>query len=244
VTPATVLAIVALIAATSGTSIAGTQVVTRLVTGGQIKDGSIQLKDLSPAARRALKGNRGLRGLPGPAGAQGLQGLPGATGAAGAKGDKGDKGDPGEPGTSLFSATTIPSGVTIRGAWGGRYITAVAGNQQNSYLLSYSFPLRAPVKLRDSDVQFGASTAGPVGDADPACNGSVANPTAPAGKVCIYVNEGPNGTRSNVTLTGFKLSAAGVNTDADAYGFEIRMVDAGTVPGTLRAEGTWAYTAP
>ena len=77
-----------------------------------------------------------------------------------------------------------------------------------------------------------------------ACSGSVANPTAPPGKVCIYSNEGPNGTRSNATLTGFKLSAAGVNTDADSYGFEIRIVDAGIVPGTLRAEGTWAYTAP
>jgi hypothetical protein len=64
------------------------------------------------------------------------------------------------------------------------------------------------------------------------------------GKVCIYSNEGPNGTRSNSTLTGFKLSAAGVATDADAYGFEVRIVDAGGVPGTLRAEGTWAYTAP
>lgn len=100
------------------------------------------------------------------------------------------------------------------------------------------------MKLTDSNVQFGANTAGPVGDADPACTGSVANPTAPAGKVCIYVNEGPNGTRSNSTLTGFKLSAAGVNTDADRHGFMVRIVDAGTVPGTLRAEGTWAYTAP
>ena len=76
------------------------------------------------------------------------------------------------------------------------------------------------------------------------CNGSVADPTAPAGKVCLYSNEGPNGTRSNSTLTGFKLSAAGVNTDADDQGFTVRIVDAGTVPGTLRAEGTWAYTAP
>jgi hypothetical protein len=233
--PGTVLAIAALVLATSGTSIAGTQVVNRLITGRDIKDGSVQLRDLSPRARKALRGNRGL---------QGQAGTPGAQGVAGLKGDKGDKGETGQAGTSLFNAATIPSGTTIRGAWGGRYITAVAGNQQNSYLLTYGFPLRAPVKLRDSDVQFGANTAGPVGDADPACNGSVANPTAPPGKVCIYVNEGPNGTRSNSTLTGFKLSAAGVNTDADAYGFTVRIVDAGTVPGTLRAEGTWAYTAP
>ena len=144
----------------------------------------------------------------------------------------------------MFDGGTIPSGATISGAWGGRYITAVPGAQQNSYLLTYGFPLPAPVKLTDADVQFGANTAAPVGDADPACTGSVADPTAPAGKVCIYSNEGPNGTRSNSTLTGFKLSAAGVATDADDQGFAVRIVDAGGVPGTLRAEGTWAYTAP
>ena len=242
--PAMIVAIVAVIVAASASAVAAVQ-----ITGRQIKDGTVQFKDLSKSAREQLRA-RGGQGPQGPQGAQGAQGAKGDAGAAGDKGDpgiKGDpgtKGDPGADGASLFIAGTLPSGTTVRGAWGGRYITAVAGMQQNSYLLSYSFPLKAPQKLRDSDVQFGAGTAGPVGDADPACTGSVASPTAPAGKVCIYVNEGPNGTRSNVTLTGFKLSAAGVNTDADAYGFEVRMVDAGTVPGTLRAEGTWAYTAP
>ena len=89
-------------------------------------------------------------------------------------------------------------------------------------------------------MQFGAGTAGPVGDADPACTGSVAAPTAPAGMVCIYSSDG---ARDNSTLTGFKLSAAQANTDADAYGFSVRIVNVNT-PGTMRAEGTWAYTAP
>ena len=255
--PATVIAIGAVVIACTSSAVAATQ-----ITGGQIKNGSIELKDLNKNARKALRGAQGPQGPQGPAGPagpqgpagdrgaegpRGLQGLKGETGETGLKGDKGntgDKGDKGDDGTSLFNATTIPSGQTVRGAWGGRYLAAIAGNQQNNYLLSYSFPLKAPQKLRDSDVQFGANTAGPVGDADAACTGSVANPTAPPGKVCIYSNEGPNGTRSNSTLTGFKLSAAGVNTDADAYGFMVRLVDAGTVPGLVRAEGTWAYTAP
>lgn len=232
--PALIVSIVALIVACTGTAVA----VKSAITSAQIKDGTIKLKDLSPAARKAL-----LKDI-GPTGPAGPKGAAGAKGAAGSKGATGPTGATGASGASVFGGGSIPSGATIRGAWGGRYITAVEGMQQNSYLLSVSFPLPAPVALTDSNVQFGATTAGPVGDADPACNGSVANPTAPAGKVCIYVNEGPNGTRSNVTLTGFKLSAAGVNTEADRYGFEVRMVDAGTVPGTLRAEGTWAYTAP
>ena len=225
-TPSMIVSVIAVIIALSASAFAATQITSR-----QIKDGSIQLKDLSRKAKQRLR-------TPGPRGPKGDKG------DKGDKGNKGDQGDRGPAGASAFNTATIPSGVTIRGAWGGRYIAAVAGQQQNSYLLSYSFPAKAPQKLRDSDVQFGANTAGPVGDADPACTGSVADPTAPPGKVCIYSNEGPNGTRSNSTLTGFKLSAAGVKTDADAYGFEVRIVDAGTVPGTLRAEGTWAYTAP
>ena len=241
--PALVVSIAALVVACTGTAVA----VKSMVTSAQIKNGTIKLKDLSRAVRKALlndTGPTGPRGATGPTGPKGAKGATGAKGTTGAKGATGATGATGQAGASVFDGGSIPSGATITGAWGGRYITAVEGSQQNSYLLSVSFPLPAPVALTDAKVQFGASTAGPVGDADPACTGSVANPTAPAGKVCIYVNEGPNGTRSNVTLTGFKLSAAGVNTEADRYGFEVRMVDAGTVPGTLRAEGTWAYTAP
>jgi hypothetical protein len=232
--PALIVSIIALVVACTGTAVA----VQSKITSAQIKDGTIKLKDLSPAARKALLSDIG------PAGPQGATGATGAKGATGTKGATGATGATGQAGTSIFDGGSIPSGKTITGAWGGRYIASIAGMQQNSYLLSVSFPLPAPVALVDSNVQFGANTAGPVGDADPTCTGSVASPTAPSGKVCIYVNEGPNGTRSNSTLTGFKLSAAGVNTDADRYGFEVRMVDAGTVPGTVRAEGTWAYTAP
>ncbi|MCB8969982.1 MAG: hypothetical protein M9964_11830 [Solirubrobacterales bacterium] len=216
--PALLVSVVALVVACAGTALAG-----NLITGKDIKNGSIKPKDLSKAAKAALTGPQGPRGE---------QGAPGKDG------------EDGQDGQSAFGGGTIPSGTTITGAWGGRYIAAIAGTQENSYLLTYSFPLPAPVKLTDADVQFGANTAGPVGDADPACDGTLANPTAPAGKVCIYSNDGANGTRSNSTLTGFKLTAAGVATDADAYGFTVRMVDAGTVPGRVRAEGTWAYTAP
>jgi hypothetical protein len=48
------------------------------ITGKQIKNGSVQLKDLSPQARASLQGQQGPQGL------QGLQGPPGpSTGAAG-----------------------------------------------------------------------------------------------------------------------------------------------------------------
>ena len=49
----------------------------KLITGSQIKDGTIASKDLSSAAKRALKGSRGSTG---PQGATGATGAPGAAG--------------------------------------------------------------------------------------------------------------------------------------------------------------------
>ena len=64
---------------------AGTATAAKLITGKQIKDGSISAKDLSKAVRSQLA----KAGVPGPQGAQGLQGV---TGSPGPKGDKGDSG--------------------------------------------------------------------------------------------------------------------------------------------------------
>jgi hypothetical protein len=76
---AVVAAIVSAVVA-SATATAGTMA---LITGAQIKNGSVQLADLSPRAKRALRGQRGprgLRGFTGPPGAQGPAGAPGAPG--------------------------------------------------------------------------------------------------------------------------------------------------------------------
>ena len=75
---AIVAAIVSATAATATTAI--------VITGAQIKDGSIQAKDLSAKARRSLRGMRGPRGFVGAPGANGTQGAPGAAGAPGANG--------------------------------------------------------------------------------------------------------------------------------------------------------------
>lgn len=47
-----------------------------VVTSANIKNGTIQIVDMSANARQALKGRRGLSGPPGPAGPQGPQGRP------------------------------------------------------------------------------------------------------------------------------------------------------------------------
>ncbi len=52
----------------------GSATAARLITGKQIKNGSIQFGDLSKQAKKKLRGQRGLRGSQGAAGAQGAQG--------------------------------------------------------------------------------------------------------------------------------------------------------------------------
>ncbi|MDQ3769576.1 MAG: hypothetical protein M3370_08900, partial [Actinomycetota bacterium] len=155
------------------------------------------------------------------------------TGAPGPKGDKGD------PGTSVFTSS-IPSGATVAGAWGGRYIAPqLAGN--NSYLISTSFPVKSPVPLADSQVNAAPNAAAQ--DPDPSCTGSSDNPTAPAGKVCVYISRA-----NNAAVAGFRLTDPGTagSSPGDAYGFIVRILDAGSVgnTATTNAEGTWAYTAP
>jgi hypothetical protein len=59
---------------------------TIVVTSKNIKNGTIQMVDISAKAKRALKGRRGPRGL---AGAPGPVGPAGAAGAAGARGPSG-----------------------------------------------------------------------------------------------------------------------------------------------------------
>ncbi len=66
------VSIVALAVAMSGTAVAAT-----LITTAQIKDGTIRLTDINPAAIAKLKGEKG------PKGATGTNGAPGANGAPG-----------------------------------------------------------------------------------------------------------------------------------------------------------------
>jgi len=226
--PGTTLAFVALTAALSGTAIALPG--TNSVDSGDIKNKQVKRTDLANNAVTSSKVKDGsLRSKDFKAGQ-----LP-----AGPKGDKGDKGSPGVPGTSIFPSS-IPSGTTVAGGWGGRYIAPqLAGN--NTYLISTSFPVKAPAPLSDATVNVAPNAA--AGDPDPTCTGSSDNPTAPSGKVCIYISR-----TDNAGVTGFRLTNPGVSGSApgDAYGFIVRILDAGTVgpTATTNAEGTWAYTAP
>src|SRR4030088_2003636 len=87
------VALLALVMATTGSAVAAS-----LITSAQIKDGTIQTRDISKKAQAALKGNAGAAGAQGSQGPQGLKGDKGDKGGAGPKGDKGDAGAKGDTG--------------------------------------------------------------------------------------------------------------------------------------------------
>lgn len=99
---------------------AGTATAAKLITGKNIKDGSIEVKDLSSKARKALTGATGPAGAGGPAGAAGAQGPAGSPGGAGGAGTNGTPGATGVAGPTLLMGTmTFP-------------VFSVPGSSQNS----------------------------------------------------------------------------------------------------------------
>jgi hypothetical protein len=86
--PGTILGAVVLVVALAGSVYGASTTGSATIGSAQIKDGSIKLADISPRARKALRGARGPAGLPGvaAAGAAGPAGPPGAPGTARAYG--------------------------------------------------------------------------------------------------------------------------------------------------------------
>jgi hypothetical protein len=93
--PALVIAVIALIAATSGNAIADgvTAMAAKLgknsVTSKEVKDGSLTLADFKAKERDKLKGAKGAEGSAGAKGATGATGPAGPAGATGAQGPAG-----------------------------------------------------------------------------------------------------------------------------------------------------------
>ena len=181
--------------------ITGAQIKNNTVASLDVKNGSLGVADLSLAARNALKS----AGKTGPAGAAGAPGAPGPRGAS--------------------AWDVIPSGQTVVGNFGHGYPNSDAG----SGALSVSLPGTAGAPLTNENVNFAFSSIG--GDIDPTCTGSATAPTAPAGKVCIYV----------YTSTGIDAETAmGFMGVASRNGFRLRW---NVTAQDVNISGSWAYTA-
>lgn len=115
--------IVAVVAAGAGSATAA-----KLITGKQIKNGSIKAKDLSPGVKAKLR-RTGRDGAVGPIGTPGPLGAPGPIGAPGPKGDTGPVGP---TGLSLFTFadSAVDNGLTLSGA--DTVVTATAQQLPNA----------------------------------------------------------------------------------------------------------------
>lgn len=91
--PALLLSLLAVVLACAGSATAAT-----LISGKQIRDGSVTGADLKNGSVGAKDLKRGLAGTLGPAGPKGADGAPGPKGADGAAGAAGAPGAPGAPG--------------------------------------------------------------------------------------------------------------------------------------------------
>lgn len=128
--PATIISIIALFVSLSGGAYATAEA---LIGSSQIKNGSIQLVDMSAKAKKALKGQRGPRGPAGPVGATGATGVVGAAGPQGPAGPQGAQGAQGLQGAAGANGGFDPNKVTIRVV---EDVTIVGGSVANSLSVS------------------------------------------------------------------------------------------------------------
>ena len=233
--PSMAVAFIALVAALSGTAIALPGKNT--VDSGDLKNGQVKGKDIGKNAVTAKKVKNGtLTGADVKDASLTPSDFSGSV-----QGPKGDKGDKGDSGASVFNSS-IPSGQTVKGVWGGRFPTPTANTY--SFVPRVGFPVAAPAGLTDAQVSFPTGTpTAPVGEQDPTCTGSADVPTAPAGKVCVYVDALTTGAAPSVTAIA-AIQLDGENTEQSKLGFGVSFTATGAANGSVQARGTWAYTAP
>ena len=247
VSPATVVAGLALVFAMTGGAYAAKKY---LITS---------TKQISPSVLKQLQGKAGAAGAPGVAGAQGAQGPVGPQGPAGANGAQGDRGPQGErgatgvqglqgkegkqgatgaTGTSGFTET-LPSGKTETGAWSMALVGAF-GFPAVDAAISFSIPLRGadegPAFVFDKEQteksEFGSS----------GCKGTVTEPTAPAGKLCVYTatEELHGGAEGHLEAAMRPVMFEGYGPS----GTFLTGIGSTEPSGNAAVGGTWAVTAP
>jgi hypothetical protein len=243
-------------------NIAATLAVLFAMTGGALAASRYIItstKQIKPSVLAQIKGKSGASGKNGAAGAQGPQGPAGPSGAQGGRGENGSNGSNGSNGadgkvgaTGLRGATgatgptgqtgfteTLPSGKSETGAWAVNGYNLPEGAEVVGPI-SFSIPMpSASSDITKGVVLSKAETESGSRPRTSGCEGTLEEPTAPAGKLCVYTQkeEVINGSISSATTdftvgNGYQVTGAGV----EAFIAE--------EPGKVQALGTWAVTAP
>jgi hypothetical protein len=225
-------------------------------------------KQIKPSVLSSLKGKagpagaNGAQGPAGPAGPQGPAGGLGPQGPVGAKGETGPEGKTGATGKAgaagpegvcSKAGCTLPSGTTETGLWS--FEEAGTGTSQAIVPISFPIPLSAP--LTGFEVVNGHAVGGhahyinsegkEINDEEEpvestACKGTVAEPSATPGNLCVYEGSTKSviSTISNLSIRNRFLPAgsviiAAVGRTGALLEFEVKPEADGY--------GTWAVTA-
>lgn len=128
-----------------------------------------------------------------------------------------------------YANQPIPSGATVTGAFG--LSANVVGASRVDLRQVVSLPGLATTDLSSATVNFGNAVA--VRDADPQCTGTALAPTAPPGRVCLYLSASVG---LNTTVTGEAIPLL----SGSRSGFVVQAEQADAATGVF---GAWAYTA-
>ena len=216
--PAMAVAFAALLAACTGLAVAAGSSGQVIHACANKKTGALRIANTSKCRHGELPVRWNLTGP------QGLRGPAGATGATGASGAQGT------PGTVT---DVLPSGRTERG-WFLADIPSAEKGQVLGTSITFNFQLPSAPAVSYVDIK-GAPTAD--------CPGSLSNPQAAPGRLCLYV-----GLRLNVETTGFytfgidAISSNENDNTADPFGSQI--YGQATAAGRAEYHGTYAVTAP
>jgi hypothetical protein len=141
---------------------------------------------------------------------------------------RGPRGPEGPAGPAGSIAGTLPSGKTLRGRFDAGNGSPNANSVGSTAVDSISFGVQLPAAPARTIVQSGTGPA--------QCPGTVAEPQAAPGQLCIYVGDRVNVSAIDTIVDG---AATGATTRQGAG-----IIVVSSVAGTFGARGSWAVTAP
>jgi hypothetical protein len=176
ITPATLIAVLALVLAMTGGALAAKKYVIT------------STKQISPSVLKKLTGS------PGPQGASGAKGDPGPAGRDGTNGTNGTNGQTG-------FTEVLPAGKSLTGTWSSNFIDTGGESTAVQFVpISLGIPLSKALTVTDVHfIALGEETG--TGD----CPGSIEKPVAEPGKLCVYTSTEEVAAESSVTPGGFAI---------------------------------------
>jgi hypothetical protein len=206
-----IIAVIALVAALAGTAFAAAG-----LTGKEKKE-----------VKKIAKKFAGKPGPAGPQGATGPQGAPGKDGAVGPQGAPGEDGQDGEDGVCSVSVPNcvLPPGATLTGTW-------AADSNEEYQFVNGSFLMRLATTPHKNVLP--ADTTSWTQQQEENCPGTVSDPDAAPGQVCIYIGK----TSGNFEISGFGV-------DETAYDPRSGWIEEFQITGGGEGWGfgSWAVTA-